>query len=216
MADEVLKFANDGTPLLIFSLIWVSAQRAEHLIARTTIEVTRNRIAVGRPRNSRRRTDVARITRPEMFMDIARTVSKRATCQRLSVGAVLVKDRSIVSIGYNGAPAGEEHCLGNECPGKYKCELTIHAEANAIDHLPTNIDWIGLDLYVTDSPCEECYQQILEFGGIERIFFGTPYRINEHLTHPRPGGYIAPRIYRITPSGYVMDWRTKELVDVPT
>lgn len=156
-----------------------------------------------------------RITRPQMFMEIAQIVAKRATCMRLSVGAVLVKRRSIVSIGYNGAPAGVPHCAGNDCPGRFKCEETIHAEINALNHLPHG-SWSSLDLYVTDSPCEDCYKALLQCGFINRVFFGTPYRVNDHLTDPRFGGYYAPRVYRITPSGYVMDWRTKELVDVET
>lgn len=155
-----------------------------------------------------------RITRPQLFMEMAHTAAKRATCMRLSVGAVIVKGRSIVAIGYNGVPAGHEHCRGNECPGKYRCELTIHAEKNAIDHLPPGIEG-PLDLYVTDSPCEICYNDLRRDGRIRRIFFGTPYRITAHLEFKVPHA-SSPEIYRITPSGYVMDWRTKELVDVPT
>ena len=81
-----------------------------------------------------------RISRHLMFMEIAHTVAKRATCMRLNVGAVLVADRQIVSIGYNGAPSGAPHCAGNECPGKHHCHETIHAEVNAVQHLPGNID----------------------------------------------------------------------------
>lgn len=156
-----------------------------------------------------------RITRPQLFMEIAHVVAKRATCMRLSVGAVLVHQRNIVAIGYNGVPAGEPHCAGNDCPGKFKCELTTHAEANALKHLPSGA-WNALDLYCTDSPCPDCYRMLLECGFIKRIFFATPYRVNDHLTETRPSGYIAPEVYRVTPSGYVMDWRTRELVDVPT
>lgn len=156
-----------------------------------------------------------RITRPQMFMEIAQVVAKRATCMRLSVGAVLVKRRSIVSIGYNGAPAGAPHCAGNDCPGRFKCELTVHAELNALYHLPDGIEG-PLDLYVTDSPCAHCYQNILSDGRIGRIFFGTPYRITAHLETDPEERWNAPEVYRITPSGYVMNWRTKELVDIET
>lgn len=156
-----------------------------------------------------------RITRPQMFMDIAHIVAKRATCMRLSVGAVLVHERSIVAIGYNGVPAGHAHCSGNDCPGRYRCEETIHAEINALNHLPDGIEG-PLDLYVTDSPCAHCYQNILSDGRIGRIFFGTPYRITAHLETDPEERWNAPEVYRITPSGYVMNWRTKELVDVET
>lgn len=156
---------------------------------------------------------MSRISRPQMFMDIAGVVAKRATCMRLSVGAVIVKDRSIVAIGYNGVPAGHEHCRGNDCPGKYRCELTIHAELNAMYHLPEGIEG-PLDLYVTDSPCADCYQTIMNDARVQRIFFGVPYRITTHLdTVP---DWPAPEVYRITPSGYIMDWRSKELVEIET
>jgi dCMP deaminase len=146
-----------------------------------------------------------------MFMEIAHTVAKRSTCMRLNVGAVLVQGRSIVSIGYNGVPPSAPHCLGNDCPGKHHCHETTHAEINAIRYLPSSLDLRRkLDLYVTDSPCLDCFQAILSGDIIQRIFFAHPYRINDHLIQ----GELP--IYRITPAGYTMDWRTKELVFVET
>lgn len=154
-----------------------------------------------------------RITRPQMFMDIAHTVARRSTCMRLNVGAVLVKGRSIVSIGYNGVRAGEPHCAGNDCPGKSGCLLTVHAEENALLHLPPGTQG-PLDLYVTDSPCQDCYQTIMRDTRVTRIFFGTPYRNSTHLdTIPE---WPAPQVYRLTPAGYLMDWRTKLLTEVLT
>lgn len=154
-----------------------------------------------------------RTTRPQMFMQIAQAVAMRSTCMRLNVGAVLVQGRSIVSIGYNGAPSGAPHCAGNECPGKHHCHETIHAEVNAVQHLPGNIDISPrrkLDLYVTDSPCSNCFDFLLDWGGVKRIFFGTPYRITDHLKSEKIG------IYRVLPAGYIVDWNTRELVDVET
>ena len=156
-----------------------------------------------------------RPTRPQMFMEIAQVVAKRSTCMRLNVGAVIVQDRRIVSIGYNGAPERMPHCMGNDCPGKHHCHETIHAEDNALRHLPAGLRTRNnlvteLDLYVTDSPCADCFEKIKEHGGVDRIFFGTPYRINDHLVDERIG------IYRVLPAGYVMNWSTKELVDVET
>lgn len=159
-----------------------------------------------------------RPTRPQMFMEIAHVVAKRSTCMRLNVGAMIVQDRRIVSIGYNGAPAGAPHCAGNECPGKHHCHETIHAEDNALRHLPAGLRTRNnrvaeLDLYVTDSPCEACFEKILDHHAhVRRIFFANPYRINDHLIgHGRDIG-----IYRVTPAGYIVDWETKELVDVET
>ena len=153
-----------------------------------------------------------RPTRPQMLMEIAQVVAKRATCMRLNVGAVLVQNRRIVSIGYNGVPSGASHCAGNDCPGKHHCHETIHAEDNALRHLPTlNYHDDGpLDLYVTDSPCAACFQKIREARVVRRVFFGTPYRINDHLIDEKIG------IYRVLPAGYIMDWNTKELVDIET
>jgi len=149
-------------------------------------------------------------------MEIAQVAAKRSTCMRLNVGAVVVQDRHIVSIGYNGVPAGAPHCLGNDCPGKHHCHETIHAEDNALRHLPGDIAWrddpSALDMYVTDSPCATCLQKIGDTGLFGRIFFGTPYRINDHLAD-NPYNIS---VYRVTPAGYVMDWATKELVEVET
>ena len=154
-----------------------------------------------------------RLSRPQMFMEIAHIVAKRSTCMRLNVGAVIVQDRRIVSIGYNGAPSGAPHCLGNDCPGKHRCFETIHAEDNAIRHLPwSNYTITGLDLYVTDSPCVHCFKMVAEDRRVDRIFFGTPYRRTEHLIgHGQNIG-----VYRVLPAGYVVEWRTQELVDVET
>lgn len=157
-----------------------------------------------------------RPTRPQMFMEIAQVVAKRSTCMRLNVGAVIVQNRRIVSIGYNGAPSGKPHCSGNDCPGKHHCHETTHAEMNALLHLSPGLTTLNgmvkdLDLYVTDSPCSDCWNNIVTGGLIKRIFFGTPYRVNEHLTFKD-----GPEVYRVLPAGYVMDWKTKELVDVET
>lgn len=156
-----------------------------------------------------------RPTRPQMFMDIAHVVAKRSTCMRLNVGAVIVQNRRIVSIGYNGAPSGAPPCLGNDCPGKAACHLTTHAEVNAIKHLPEGFSVSSdslLDMYVTDSPCEDCLDFIHGKGYVGRIFFGTPYRISDHLIRDRRD----IGIYRVLPAGYVIDWETKGLVDVET
>lgn len=148
---------------------------------------------------------MTRISRQQMFMEIAHIVSKRATCNRLNVGAVVVCKNRIVSIGYNGRPSGEPHCQGHECPGRFKCEETTHAEMNAIEYMPGSS--VPEDIYVTDSPCENCANAISAWG-FKRVFFDRPYRINDHLkTQPF-------KVYRILPNGSVIDWKTGEVVDV--
>lgn len=151
-----------------------------------------------------------RISRPQMFMEIAHTVAKRSTCMRLNVGAIVVHDRRIVSIGYNGVPSGEPHCEALRCLASEPCNRTTHAEKNALDYAPSDI--YNADLYVTASPCAECYDQIHDDGRIDRVFFQTPYRITDHLHN----SLFGIKVYRVLPAGYIMDWDTGELVDVET
>lgn len=152
-----------------------------------------------------------RISRPQLYMEIAHVVAKRSTCMRLNVGAVMVHGRSVVSIGYNGSLPGEPHCSGDLCPGRLTgCKQTVHAEINALMRVPQGLR--SLDLYVTDSPCGVCYDAIASDRRVDRIFFANPYRITDHLED----SLWDIGIYRVTPAGYVIDWNTKGLVDVDT
>jgi dCMP deaminase len=111
------------------------------------------------------------------FMNIARVVSSRSTCQRKYVGAVIVRDRTILSTGYNGSIRGMPHCLdvGHMMEGDH-CVATIHAEANAIIQAAKNGVMInGASLYVTASPCWNCFKQAAN-AGIVRICYGEFYR----------------------------------------
>jgi dCMP deaminase len=154
-----------------------------------------------------------RPSRHQMFMEIAHVVAKRATCQRLNVGAIIVHNRNILSIGYNGVPPGEPHCSGNDCPGRFRCELTTHAEENAIKHMAirdTDRDLLTpIDLYTTDSPCMGC-AALCQHVGIKRVFFAIPYRELAPLDFLLEVGI---EVYRITPAGYVIDWRDKSLTE---
>lgn len=151
-----------------------------------------------------------RISRPQMFMEIAQVVAKRSTCMRLNVGAVLVQDRRVVSIGYNGVQGGQPHCSGNDCPGKEGCTLTTHAEVNALLYLKWGIK--AADMYVTDSPCQNCARQIF-LNRIQRVFFGTPYRITTPLDWLMDQNI---KVYRVTPAGYILEWGTDNLVEIET
>lgn len=152
-----------------------------------------------------------RINRETMFMEIAQIVAKRATCFRLNVGAVITFDNRIISIGYNGRPAGEPHCQGHDCPGRFRCTETIHAEDNAIRHIPGPAVYNGLDLYVTDSPCQSCAKKIIEGRHtFERVFFRTPYRLTEGLDDLCEANIPT---YQVLPSGVIMNWATKEFMN---
>lgn len=151
-----------------------------------------------------------RISRVTLFMEIAQLVAKRSTCARLNVGAIITMDNRIRSIGYNGQEPGEPHCQGDaNCPGFHSrgaCPV-IHAERNALAWLPegTAAQHIAKDMYVTSSPCVECYVYCAAYG-VKNIFFSTLYRVNEHLLE---GDHC--EVWQVMPTGYVMNFRTKQV-----
>jgi dCMP deaminase len=117
-------------------------------------------------------------------MKITLLVAERSTCMRRMVGATIVKDKKIVSTGYNGAPKGLKHCLEIGClreemgvPSGERHELCrgAHAEQNAIIQAAgsgTNMD--GATMYCTDSPCSTCTKMIIN-SGIKRLVLGKKY-----------------------------------------
>ncbi|MFI5300970.1 MAG: deoxycytidylate deaminase [Polyangiales bacterium] len=118
----------------------------------------------------------------EYFMNIAREVATRATCDRKHVGAVIVRDKSILATGYNGSIRGLPHCdeAGHLMEDGH-CVRTMHAEANAIVQAARNgvrID--GSSIYVTASPCFGCFKMIAN-GGIGKIVYGEFYRDERSL-----------------------------------
>ena len=110
-------------------------------------------------------------------MDIAKVISSRSTCERKFVGAVIVRDRTILSTGYNGSIRGMPHCteVGHMMEDGH-CVATIHAESNAILQAAKNgVNVDGATVYVTASPCWQCFKQIANTG-MRRIVFGEFYR----------------------------------------
>ena len=113
----------------------------------------------------------------EYFMSIAQVVSTRSTCPRKYVGSVIVRNRTILSTGYNGSIRGMPHCsdVGHMMEDGH-CVATIHAEANAIIQAARN--GVNIDTatcYVTASPCWNCFKQLAN-AGIVRIVYGEFYR----------------------------------------
>jgi dCMP deaminase len=111
------------------------------------------------------------------FMNIAAGVATRSTCPRKHVGAVIVRDRRILSTGYNGSLRGLPHCddVGCEMDAGH-CIATVHAEANAILQAAMNgvrID--GAEIYTTASPCWNCFKLIAN-AGLTVIYFAEFYR----------------------------------------
>lgn len=141
-----------------------------------------------------------------MYMAMARAASMRGTCYRLNVGAVLVLRGNVVSLGYNGAPAGEPHCTGNGC--RYftptGCKV-VHAEINALDRC-THEDASGYDLYVTHSPCIACAARLI--GVVSNVYFETAYRDPTPVQTLLVAGVM---VYQLLPSGLLVDQRTGTL-----
>ena len=122
-----------------------------------------------------------RIDWDQYFMVEAGLVASRGTCQRLSVGAVLVRDKRIIGSGYNGSVAGDDQCIDVGCYMRDgHCVRTIHAEMNALLQCakfgtPTD----GAVLYVTDFPCLQCTKSLLQ-AGIKQINYLRNYHNDEY------------------------------------
>ncbi len=117
----------------------------------------------------------------EIYMDLAEKLAQRSHCVRAHVGAVLTKDTRIISLGYNGPPAGTHNC-DHEWPGvgcardsKGSCSLALHAEQNAILYAAkNNVSMEGATLYVTLSPCIACARVIFTTG-IKKVYYKDSY-----------------------------------------
>jgi dCMP deaminase len=104
----------------------------------------------------------------ETLINTAILWSKRGTCSRLQVGSVIVKDTRVISSGYNGAPAGLDHCLHED---NSPCEVAAHAEENAIVYAArAGISTEGTTLYCTHLPCSRCARLIINAGIVEVVF----------------------------------------------
>lgn len=124
----------------------------------------------------------------ENFMEMAWVVSKRATCSRLQVGAVLVDERGrVIGTGRNGAPPGIDHCRHVD---DRPCIESLHAEVNAILHSTRSA--VGSTLYVTDSPCQACSLVIVSVG-IKRVVYDREYRLRDGLDFLQTSGIIVEK-----------------------
>jgi len=118
-----------------------------------------------------------RVSWETYFMNIAKEVSTRSTCDRKHVGAVIVRDKTLLSTGYNGSIKGLPHCNEAGCEMvDGHCIRTSHAEANAIVQAAKNgVKIDGSEIYVTASPCYNCFKLIAN-SGIKIIFYKEFYR----------------------------------------
>jgi len=130
----------------------------------------------------------------DYFMEITRVVATRSTCLRRQVGALLVRDKRILSSGYNGTPRGLVHCMETGClregmgiPSGQRQELCrgLHAEQNVIVHAAYHgINIAGAVLYVTHQPCITCAKMIINAGIVKVIYAGEyPDELSLELFH---------------------------------
>lgn len=134
-----------------------------------------------------------RVTRDEMLMQMALVVAQRGTCSRLQVGVVFSRDGRVISMGYNGAPAGMPHCEhecdcpsrlwdtswphDKECRSLRPCTTAEHAERNAIAFSARHgVALEGSTMHVTHMPCLECARSIIN-AGVEEVVYSQPYRL---------------------------------------
>jgi len=114
------------------------------------------------------------------FMKIAYAVSERSTCDRAFVGCVLVRDKRILTTGFNGSPSGQPHCdeVGHLVVEGH-CVRTIHAETNAVIQAALHgISTRSCTCYVTHFPCINCTKVLIN-SGITRLVYDVAYNINE-------------------------------------
>jgi dCMP deaminase len=112
----------------------------------------------------------------EYFLQIAFTVAQRSTCDRAHVGCVLVRDRRILTTGYNGAPAGLPHCddVGHLLVDGH-CVRTLHAEQNALIQAALHgVGTEGATAYVTHQPCLTCAKMLIN-AGVRRVVYAGNY-----------------------------------------
>src|SRR5690625_4783946 len=122
-----------------------------------------------------------RIPWDQYFMAQSLLISTRSTCTRLAVGATIVRNKRVISGGYNGSVSGDVHCSDAGCKiVDGHCVRTVHAEANAILQCakfgaPTE----NAEIYVTHFPCLQCSKQIIQ-SGIKKVYYAADYKNHEY------------------------------------
>ncbi len=123
------------------------------------------------------------------FIDITLAVSERSTCLRAKVGAIIVKDKRILTTGYNGAPKGLPHCLDEGCEivGGH-CVRSLHAEQNAILQAAMyGVPLEGGTIYTTHQPCVTCAKMIIN-AGLKRVVYAGLYPDELAMRYMRMAG----------------------------
>ncbi len=127
----------------------------------------------------------------EKYIRMARIWATNSYCKRRKVGALLVKDKMIISDGYNGTPSGFENVCEEDGVTK---PYVLHAEANAISKIAkSGNSSAGATLYVTASPCIECSKLIIQ-SGISRVVYSDEYRLDDGIQLLRRAGIEVEKI----------------------
>lgn len=122
------------------------------------------------------------------YLKIAKEWAQLSYCQRKKVGAIIVKDRMIISDGYNGTPSGFENCCEDE--DNMTKWYVLHAEANAILKVARSTQTCdGATLYITLSPCKEC-SKLIHQSGITRVVYHQDYKDNSGIEFLKRAGVI--------------------------
>ena len=122
-----------------------------------------------------------RIPWDQYFMAQSLLISTRSTCTRLAVGATIVRNKRVISGGYNGSVSGDVHCSDEGCKVvDGHCVRTVHAEANAILQCAKfGASTEGADIYVSYFPCLQCTKMIIQ-AGIKNVYYLHDYRTSEY------------------------------------
>lgn len=115
----------------------------------------------------------------EIFMSMAGLISRRSTCKRLHVGTVITTTdfRKVLSVGYNGNAKGLPNHCDSDVPGACGC---LHSEENAVINCDAPQDLPKL-VYCTHLPCKMCAKRLINLGGVQKVYYETPYRLTESL-----------------------------------
>lgn len=131
----------------------------------------------------------------EYFLKVAMLVSERATCPRMHCGCVLVRDKQILSTGYNGSIPGDAHCEDDGCMiVDGHCIRTIHAEMNAILQCSVHgTSTLGASAYVTNMPCTNCAKSLIT-AGIKEVIVFTDYHDTMAEAFFEKGGVVIRKL----------------------
>jgi dCMP deaminase len=125
-------------------------------------------------------------------IDVAEVYSKLSSCERLQVGCVIVKNDTIIGIGYNGTPKGDDNCC--EDGNGYTKPETIHAEINALMKVARSTNSTeNSDIFITHSPCIECAKAIKQ-AGINSVYYKNTYRSDDGINFLKTRGVAVIKI----------------------